>query len=99
MASMRASCFPRASLLVSFCKNNKFYNGGTMKTLFLTAALFGSSFAAHAQEATLPLTKVVEVEKDTGDLYVFANPFGQSLYIFDPDSAVASNCNGDCAEK
>lgn len=62
--------------------------------LILVALLFATSVAVQAQSTTAPAA--VKVMK-MGDSSMLTNTKGFTLYVYDPDSAGKSTCNGGCA--
>jgi len=60
----------------------------------LVIALFAFPLAAQAQSSSVPAA--VKIAK-TADSSMFTDAKGMTLYVYDPDTAGKSVCNGPCA--
>jgi len=64
-------------------------------TLLLVVAMLALPLAVQAQSTTAPSS--VKVMK-MGDSSLLTDTKGMTLYVYDPDSAGKSTCNGGCAK-
>ena len=64
-------------------------------TFILVAALFAAPLVAQAQTAPASPPEIKAMKM--GDSSMLTNAKGMTLYVYDPDTADKSTCNGGCA--